>query len=143
MCFITYPHFTEYKRLKINVTDEGGEKHVYDVTGCKSGCNMNRFWANVKEKMRIRNASGISDNQVFLFWESGRKVYRLLNDNFLQIVCFLHLLPEWILLCRGAILCVWWGIICCRFWWIFGNGTMNVYTKGIRNIFILGLMSRS
>ena len=61
------PHFTEYKRLKVNVTDEGGEKHVYDVTGCKSGCNMNRFLANVKEKMRIRNATGTSYNQVFLF----------------------------------------------------------------------------
>ena len=61
------PHFAEYKRLKVNVTDEGGEKHVYDVTGCKSGCNMNRFLANVKEKMRIRNATGTSYNQVFLF----------------------------------------------------------------------------
>ena len=60
-------HFTEYKNLKINVTDEGGEKHIYDVTGCKSGCNMNRFLANVKEKIRTRNVSRISDNQVFLY----------------------------------------------------------------------------
>ena len=59
-------HFTEYRELKLNVTDEGGEKHVYDVTGCKSGCNMNKFLANVKEKIRIRNASGISDNQVII-----------------------------------------------------------------------------
>ena len=59
-------NLTEYQRLKLNVTDEGGEKHVYEVTGCKSGCNMKKYAATVKEKMRVRNASGVSDNTVFL-----------------------------------------------------------------------------
>ena len=58
-------NLTEYQRLKLNVTDEGGEKHVYEVTGCKSGCNMKKYAATVKEKMRVRNASEISDNKVF------------------------------------------------------------------------------
>ena len=59
-------HLTEYQRIKAKVTDEGGEKHVYDVTGCKSGCTIKKYAATVKEKMRVRNASGISDNKVFL-----------------------------------------------------------------------------
>ena len=62
-------HFTEYKDLKLNVSDDGGEKHVYDVTRCKSGCKMNKFLTNVKEKVRIKNESGTPDNQVILLWE--------------------------------------------------------------------------
>ena len=58
-------YYTEYQQLKIKVTDEGGEKHIYDITGCKSGCNIKKYSATVREKMRIRNMSGTSDNQVF------------------------------------------------------------------------------
>ena len=59
-------HLTEYQRIKAKVTDEGGEKHVYDVTGCKSGCTIKKYAATVKEKMRKRNVSAIADNQVFI-----------------------------------------------------------------------------
>ena len=59
-------HLTEYQRIKAKVTDEGGEKHVYDVTGCKSGCTIKKYAATVKEKMRFRNRSATSDNQVCL-----------------------------------------------------------------------------
>ena len=49
----------------MNVTDEGGEKHIYDLTGCQSGCNIKKYSATVKEQMRWRNMSKTSDNQVF------------------------------------------------------------------------------
>ena len=49
----------------MNVTDEGGEKHIYDLTGCQSGCNIKEYSATVKEQMRWRNMSKTSDNQVF------------------------------------------------------------------------------
>ena len=62
-------HFTEYRDLKLNVSDDGGEKHVYDVTRCKSGCKINKYLTDVKEKMRIRNESGISDNRVTILLE--------------------------------------------------------------------------
>ena len=45
--------FSEYLRIKKNITDEGSEKHVNDITGCKPGCNMFKYKTTLKEKLRI------------------------------------------------------------------------------------------
>ena len=59
-------YFPEYLKIKQNVTDDGGEKHIYELTGCKSGCNMKRYRATLKERVRYQNVSTVSDDQVFL-----------------------------------------------------------------------------
>ena len=45
--------FSEYLTIKKNITDEGSEKHVNDITGCKPGCNMFKYKTTLKERLRF------------------------------------------------------------------------------------------